>query len=83
MFACIADKQHSYVWGQQKELVEFRQTYAEVAANTKRLEKQMVQARGLQEEWLKRAKLALEKVCVCGRVASLGPSLPLPLPPDL
>ena len=45
----------------QKELVEFRQTYAEVAANTKRLEKQMVQAEGLKEEWLKRAKLALEK----------------------
>lgn len=45
----------------QKELVEFRQTYAEVAANTKRLEKQMVQAEGLTEEWLKRAKLALEK----------------------
>jgi len=45
----------------QKELVEFRQTYAEVAANTKRLEKQMVQAQGLTEEWLKRAKLALEK----------------------
>jgi len=45
----------------QKELVEFRQTYAEVAANTKRLEKQMVQAQGLTDEWLKRAKLALEK----------------------
>lgn len=45
----------------QKELIEFRQTYAEVAANTKRLEKQRVQAQGLTEEWLKRAKLALEK----------------------
>eukprot|EP00286_Rhodomonas_abbreviata_P025832 CAMPEP_0181313812 /NCGR_PEP_ID=MMETSP1101-20121128/14459_1 /TAXON_ID=46948 /ORGANISM="Rhodomonas abbreviata, Strain Caron Lab Isolate" /LENGTH=300 /DNA_ID=CAMNT_0023420813 /DNA_START=46 /DNA_END=948 /DNA_ORIENTATION=+ len=45
----------------QKELVEFRQTYAEVAANTKRLEKQKAQADGLMEEWLKRAKLALEK----------------------
>mmetsp|Transcript_29515 Transcript_29515/g.21333 ORF Transcript_29515/g.21333 Transcript_29515/m.21333 type:complete len:301 (-) Transcript_29515:90-992(-) len=45
----------------QKELVEFRQTYAEVAANTKRLEKQKAQADGLMEEWLKRAKLALDK----------------------
>mmetsp|Transcript_18200 Transcript_18200/g.28243 ORF Transcript_18200/g.28243 Transcript_18200/m.28243 type:complete len:319 (+) Transcript_18200:54-1010(+) len=45
----------------QKELVEFRQTYAEVAANTKRLEKQKAQADNLTEEWLKRAKLALEK----------------------
>ncbi|KAJ1485569.1 PspA/IM30 family-domain-containing protein [Baffinella frigidus] len=45
----------------QKELVEFRQTYAEVAANTKRLDKQRVQALGLTEEWMKRAKLALEK----------------------
>ncbi|EKX53821.1 hypothetical protein GUITHDRAFT_150304 [Guillardia theta CCMP2712] len=45
----------------QKELIEFRQTYAEVAANTKRLEKQKQQADQLVEEWLKRAKLALEK----------------------
>jgi len=45
----------------QKELVEFRQTYAEVAANTKRLEKQLAQAENLTDEWLRRAKLALEK----------------------
>ena len=44
----------------QKELIEFRQTYAEVAAGQKRLEKQRVQAEGLTQEWLKRAKLALE-----------------------
>eukprot|EP00960_Hanusia_phi_P064264 765747-Hanusia_phi.AAC.2 len=37
------------------------ETYAEVAANTKRLEKQKQQADQLVEEWLKRAKLALEK----------------------
>ena len=44
----------------QKELIEFRQTYAEVAAGQKRLEKQRIQAEGLTQEWLKRAKLALE-----------------------
>jgi phage shock protein A len=44
----------------QKELIEFRQTYAEVAASQKRLEKQRIQAEGLTQEWLKRAKLALE-----------------------
>eukprot|EP00285_Hemiselmis_virescens_P005978 CAMPEP_0173390478 /NCGR_PEP_ID=MMETSP1356-20130122/14994_1 /TAXON_ID=77927 ORGANISM="Hemiselmis virescens, Strain PCC157" /NCGR_SAMPLE_ID=MMETSP1356 /ASSEMBLY_ACC=CAM_ASM_000847 /LENGTH=319 /DNA_ID=CAMNT_0014347879 /DNA_START=21 /DNA_END=980 /DNA_ORIENTATION=- len=45
----------------QKELIEFRQTYAEVAAGQKRMQKQQAQAEGLAEEWLKRAKLALEK----------------------
>jgi len=45
----------------QKELIEFRQTYAEVAASQKRLERQRAQAEGLMEEWLKRAKLALQK----------------------
>uniref|UniRef100_A0A6T8KYZ8 PspA/IM30 family protein n=1 Tax=Hemiselmis andersenii TaxID=464988 RepID=A0A6T8KYZ8_HEMAN len=45
----------------QKELIEFRQTYAEVAAGQKRMQKQQQQAEGLAEEWLKRAKLALEK----------------------
>ena len=45
----------------QKELIEFRQTYAEVAAGQKRLEKQRIQAEGMMQEWLKRAKLALEK----------------------
>mmetsp|Transcript_39332 Transcript_39332/g.98477 ORF Transcript_39332/g.98477 Transcript_39332/m.98477 type:complete len:314 (+) Transcript_39332:43-984(+) len=45
----------------QKELIEFRQTYAEVAAGQKRMQKQQQQAEGLSEEWLKRAKLALEK----------------------
>ena len=40
----------------QKELVEFRQTYAEVAANTKRLEKQMVQADAINQVAAKEAE---------------------------
>jgi hypothetical protein len=33
----------------QKELIEFRQTYAEVAAGQKRMQKQLQQAEGLME----------------------------------
>lgn len=35
--------------GRQKELIEFRQTYAEVAAGNKRMMKQQQQAEGLSE----------------------------------
>ena len=35
--------------GKQKELIEFRQTYAEVAAGNKRMMKQQQQAEGLSE----------------------------------
>jgi hypothetical protein len=38
-----------YINTKQKELIEFRQTYAEVAAGQKRMQKQLQQAEGLME----------------------------------
>lgn len=45
----------------QKDLVTIRQSYAEVMATQKRMERQKDQAESLAEEWYKRAQLALEK----------------------
>jgi len=44
-----------------RDLVKVRQSYAEVSATQKRLEKQREQAGALAEEWYKRAQLALSK----------------------
>lgn len=45
----------------QKDLVKIRQSYAEVMATQKRMQRQKEQAEGLANEWYRRAQLALEK----------------------
>ena len=45
----------------QKDLVKIRQSYAEVMATQKRMQRQKDQADALAEEWYNRAQLALEK----------------------
>jgi len=45
----------------QKDLVKVRQSYAEIMATQKRLEKQRDTAKKNTEEWLQRAQIALEK----------------------
>mmetsp|Transcript_3068 Transcript_3068/g.8957 ORF Transcript_3068/g.8957 Transcript_3068/m.8957 type:complete len:297 (+) Transcript_3068:789-1679(+) len=45
----------------QKDLVTIRQSYAEVMATQKRMQRQKDQADQLGDEWYKRAQLALEK----------------------
>ncbi|CAM9691762.1 unnamed protein product [Chrysoparadoxa australica] len=45
----------------QRDLIKVRQSYAEVTATQKRLERQKEQADKLGEEWYKRAQLALQK----------------------
>jgi len=45
----------------QKDLVKIRQSYAEVAATQKRMQRQKDQADDLANEWYRRAQLALEK----------------------
>jgi phage shock protein A len=45
----------------QKDLVTIRQSYAEVMATQKRMQRQKDQADQLADEWYKRAQLALEK----------------------
>ena len=44
-----------------RDLVKVRQSYAEVTATQKRMEKQREQAAALAQEWYGRAQLALEK----------------------
>ena len=44
----------------QKDLVKIRQSYAEVMATQKRMEKQRAAAEQLANEWLNRAQLALQ-----------------------
>jgi len=45
----------------QKDLIKVRQSYAEVTASCKRMEKQQATAEGLADEWYKRAELALSR----------------------
>lgn len=45
----------------QSDLVKIRQSYAEVSATQKRMEKQKDQASATANDWYKRAQLALEK----------------------
>ena len=45
----------------QKDLIKIRQSYAEVSATQKRMERQKEQADNLSAEWYKRAQLALSK----------------------
>lgn len=45
----------------QSDLIKIRQSYAEVSATQKRMEKQKEQADGLANDWYRRAQLALEK----------------------
>lgn len=45
----------------QKDLIKIRQSYAEVSATQKRMERQKENADGLSDQWYKRAQLALEK----------------------
>lgn len=45
----------------QKDLIKIRQSYAEVSATQKRMERQKEQAENLSSEWYKRAQLALSK----------------------
>ena len=45
----------------QKDLIKIRQSYAEVSATQKRMERQKESADGLADQWYKRAQLALEK----------------------
>ena len=45
----------------QKDLVTIRQSYAEVMATQKRMQRQKDQADQLADEWYRRAQLALEK----------------------
>jgi len=45
----------------QDDLVKIRQSYAEISATQKRLQKQKEQADGLAADWYRRAQLALEK----------------------
>lgn len=45
----------------QNDLVKIRQSYAEISASLKRLQKQKEQADGLANDWYKRAQLALQK----------------------
>jgi phage shock protein A len=53
----------------QKDLVKIRQSYAEITATLKRMEKQKETATRAAEDWYKRAQLALEKgTCVLNSV---------------
>lgn len=45
----------------QNDLIKIRQSYAEISATTKRMEKQRDVAASAAEEWYRRAQLALEK----------------------
>jgi len=45
----------------QKDLIKIRQSYAEVMATQKRMQRQRDQAAQMADEWYKRAQLALEK----------------------
>jgi len=45
----------------QNDLVKIRQSYAEVSAAQKRMEKQKLQADTLAADWYRRAQIALEK----------------------
>lgn len=45
----------------QNDLVKIRQSYAEISATQKRMEKQKEQATKMADEWYKRAQLALSK----------------------
>lgn len=45
----------------QNDLVKIRQSYAEISATQKRMQKQKDQADGLSGDWYKRAQLALQK----------------------
>ena len=45
----------------QKDLIKIRQSYAEVSATQKKMERQKESADGLSDQWYKRAQLALEK----------------------
>jgi len=45
----------------QSDLVKIRQSYAEVMATQKKMEKQKTAAEGLAEEWMGRAQLAIQK----------------------
>jgi phage shock protein A len=45
----------------QRDLIKIRQSYAEVSATQKRMERQKEQADNLSNEWYKRAQLALGK----------------------
>ena len=45
----------------QEDLVKVRQSYAEISATQKRLERQKEQADNLAADWYRRAQLALEK----------------------
>lgn len=45
----------------QRDLIKIRQSYAEVSATQKRMERQKEQAENLSNEWYKRAQLALSK----------------------
>lgn len=45
----------------QSDLIKIRQSYAEVTATQKRMEKQKEQADNLANDWYKRAQLALQK----------------------
>eukprot|EP01039_Chlorochromonas_danica_P007590 gene7590-8390_t len=45
----------------QNDLIKIRQSYAEVSATQKRMERQLEQAQGAAAEWYRRAQLALQK----------------------
>lgn len=45
----------------QNDLVRIRQSYAEISASQKRMEKQKVETDALASDWYKRAQLALQK----------------------
>jgi len=45
----------------QSDLIKIRQSYAEVSATQKRMEKQKQQAQSLASDWYQRAQLALQK----------------------
>lgn len=45
----------------QSDLIKIRQSYAEISATQKRMEKQREQAQANADEWYRRAQLALEK----------------------
>lgn len=45
----------------QSDLVKIRQSYAEISATQKRMDKQREQADGMANDWYRRAQLALEK----------------------
>jgi phage shock protein A len=46
----------------QNDLIKIRQSYAEVSATQKRMEKQLEQAQSAAADWYRRAQLALQKV---------------------